>query len=120
MKYILMLFVGLSYGQIAEDKILHFVAGGMSGSSGYLIGDYYLDKPQLTGISLAFASGVLKETYDYTKGRKFDTKDLLATTLGGVVVVKIISLTKKSKNEKINDNLNRGMRKLERQRSRKR
>ena len=120
MKYILMLFVGISYGQIAEDKILHFVAGGMSGSSGYLIGDYYLDKPQLTGISLAFASGILKETYDYSRGGKFDNKDLLATTIGGVVVVKIISLTKKSKNEKINDNLIRGMsmRKLERQRKR--
>ena len=120
MKYILLLFVGLSYGQIAEDKILHFVAGSMSGSTGYLIGDYYLDKPQLTGIGLAFASGVFKETYDYTKGGEFDTKDLLATTIGGVVIVKIISLTKKSKNEKINDNLVRGMRKLERQRRRKR
>tara|TARA_R100001460_G_scaffold52762_1_gene91691 strand:- start:1820 stop:2182 length:363 start_codon:yes stop_codon:yes gene_type:complete len=120
MKYVLLLFVSLSYSQIAEDKVLHFVAGGMSGSTGYLIGDYYLDKPQLTGISLAIASGVLKETYDYSRGGKFDNKDLLATTIGGIVVVKIISLTKKSKNEKINDNLVRNMRKLERQRKRKR
>jgi len=120
MKYVLLLFVSLSYSQIAEDKVLHFVAGGMSGSTGYLIGDYYLDKPQLTGISLAIASGVLKETYDYSRGGKFDNKDLLATTIGGIVVVKIINLTKKSKNEKINDNLVRNMRKLERQRKRKR
>ena len=48
MKYLIWLWVGLSFGQIAEDKILHFAAGGMSGSTGYLIGDYYLDKPELT------------------------------------------------------------------------
>lgn len=120
MKYLIWLWVGLSFGQIAEDKILHFAAGGMSGSTGYLIGDYYLDKPELIGIGMAFASGVFKETYDYSRGGNFDTKDLLATTIGGAVVVKIIGLTKKSKNEKINDNLIRGMRKLERQRKRKR
>ena len=97
MKYLIWLWVGLSFGQIAEDKILHFVAGGMSGSTGYLIGDYYLDKPELIGIGLAFASGLCKETYDYSRGGNFDTKDLLATTIGGAVVVKIISLTKKSK-----------------------
>ena len=119
MKYILLLFVSLSYGQIAEDKILHFVAGGMSGSTGYLIGDYYLDKPKLTGISLAFASGVFKETYDYTRGGKFDTKDLLATTIGGILIVKIISLTKKSKNEKINNRIVRNYRKQQRKKSRK-
>ena len=112
------LWAGLSFGQIADDKILHFAAGGMSGSTGYLIGDYYLEKPELTGIGLAFASGIFKESYDYARGGKFDTKDLLATTIGGLVIVKIISITKKSKNEKINDNLVRSMRKLERQRKR--
>ena len=91
MKYLIWLWVGLSFGQIAEDKILHFAAGGMSGSTGYLIGDYYLDKPELTGVGLAFASGEFKETYDYSRGGNFDTKDLLATTIGGVVIVKIIS-----------------------------
>lgn len=120
MKYILLFFVSFSFGQIAEDKMLHFFAGNLSGTTGYLIGDYYLDKPQITGIGLAIASGVLKETYDYSRGGSFDEKDLLATAIGGVVIVKIIRLTKKSKNEKINDHLVRSMRKLERKRKRKR
>ena len=119
MRYILLLFVSLSYGQIAEDKILHFVAGGMSGSTGYLIGDYYLDKPKLTGISLAFASGVFKETYDYTRGGKFDTKDLLATTLGGVAIHFTIKLINKPKDEKINNRIVRNYRKQQRKKSRK-
>ena len=71
MKYILLFFVSFSFGQIAEDKMLHFFAGNLSGTTGYLIGDYYLDKPQITGIGLAIASGVLKETYDFLSQKYF-------------------------------------------------
>ena len=108
----------LTFGQIPEDKILHFVAGNVSGTTGYLIGDYYNYKPQTTGIALSVVAGFAKESYDYTRGGEFDEKDLFATALGGVFITYTIKLFNKNKNEKYTNNLVRSYRK-HRKRTRK-
>ncbi len=108
----------LSYGQIEKDKILHFVAGNISGGTGYVIGDYYNYKPTTTGISFSVVAGVFKESVDYARGGRFDEKDILATALGGVFITYTIKLIKKNKNEKINNNIVRSYRK-HRKRTRK-
>ena len=43
-----------------------------------------------------------KETYDYARYGQFDTKDLIATTLGGLIVNYIIKKTNERKNKKRN------------------
>ena len=45
-------------------------------------------------IAGTFDPGFAKETYDYIQYGKFDTRDLIATTLGGVVIKCIIKLKK--------------------------
>lgn len=79
---------------ITQDKYYHFAAGATSA--------YIADKEDLPQVTSAFAAGFAKETYDYIRNGKFDTKDLVATTLGGIVVKYVIKLIKKRKDVKIN------------------
>ena len=80
-------FVGCASSQtIGTDKYYHFAAGATSASVANEI-----NFPEVTS---AFVAGFAKETYDYIKYGKFDTRDLIATTLGGVVIKCIIKLKK--------------------------
>ena len=54
-----------------EDKQLHFMAGNVSGALGYMKSyDKHGDvkRAMITGVCLAFASGVMKEMYDASQG----------------------------------------------------
>lgn len=95
----------LSLAQIGQDKYYHFGAGVITEYTGNK-----LDFP----IGTAFMVGFGKESLDYLQYGKFDTKDLLATTLGGLAVTLIIKLD----NEK-NNNLIKSYRKHKRKQSRK-
>jgi hypothetical protein len=95
----------LSLAQIGQDKYYHFGAG--------VITEYTGNKLEFP-IGTAFMVGFGKESLDYIQYGKFDTKDLLATTLGGLAVTLIIKLD----NEK-NNNLIRSYRKHKRKQSRK-
>ena len=95
----------LSLAQIGQDKYYHFGAG--------VITEYTGDKLEFP-IGTAFKVGFGKESLDYIQYGKFDTKDLLATTLGGLAVTLIIKLD----NEK-NNNLIKSYRKHKRKQSRK-
>lgn len=95
----------LSLAQIGQDKYYHFGAG--------VITEYTGNKLEFP-IGTAFMVGFGKESLDYLQYGRFDTKDLLATTLGGLAVTLIIKLD----NEK-NNNLIKSYRKHKRKQSRK-
>ena len=99
MKIILVLFAAVTVGcassqDIGKDKYYHFAAGATTA--------VVANEMELPKVASAFAAGFAKETYDYIRYGGFDAKDLVATTLGGIVVNYIIKLTKKKKNVEIN------------------
>ncbi len=96
----------LSFAQIGQDKYYHFGAG--------VITEYTGNKLEFP-IGTAFLIGFGKESLDYIQYGKFDKKDLLATTIGGVVITLIIKL-----DEKHNNRIVSNYRKHKRKRTRKR
>ena len=100
----------LCFSQIQQDKYYHFGAGVISEYTGNK-----LDFP----IGSAFMIGFAKETYDYIDYGRFDSKDLIATTLGGLALSITIKLINKPKDEKINNRIIRNYRKHKRKRTRK-
>ena len=94
-----------------QDKYYHFGAGVMS----EYVGKNFIEIPIVNSFVIGFA----KETYDYIDYGKFDKKDLLATTLGGIALTITINLINKKKDEKINKRVFRSYRKHKRKQSRK-
>ena len=99
MKKILVLFAAVFVGcassqSIGVDKYYHFAAGATTSAAA--------NKLELPAVSSAFIAGFTKETYDYVLYGQFDTKDLIATTLGGLIVNYIIKKTNERKNKKRN------------------
>ena len=108
---ILVMILNFSNAQtIGKDKYYHFGAGVFTEYTGQ-----QLEFP----IGTSFLVGFGKESFDYIQYGKFDTKDLLATTIGGVALTLTMKLINKSKDEKINNNIVRSFRKHKRKRSRK-
>lgn len=99
------LLTSVCLGQIGQDKYYHFGAG--------VVTEYTGNKLEFP-LGSAFVVGFGKESLDYIQYGKFDTKDLLATTLGGVAITLIIKL-----NEKHNNSIIRKYRKHKRIQSRK-
>tara|TARA_R100001377_G_C3099828_1_gene78785 strand:+ start:87 stop:407 length:321 start_codon:yes stop_codon:yes gene_type:complete len=89
-KLAIMLFLTLNTvnAQVAQDKKKHYTAGVFTSAVAYTyIHTKTKNKNKALVYSLASAIliGALKEAFDATqKGNKFDTQDLLATTLGGI------------------------------------
>ena len=105
MKAILVLFAAVTVGcassqDIGKDKYYHFAAGATTAA--------VANEMELPKVASSFAAGFAKETYDYIQNGQFDAKDLVATTLGGIVVNYIIKLTKKKKNVEINKEVSKG------------
>ena len=93
--------VGCASAQdIGKDKYYHFTAGATTA--------VVANEMELPRVASSFAAGFAKETYDYIRNGHFDAKDLVATTLGGIVVNYIIKLTKKKKNVEINKEVSKG------------
>ena len=85
---ILLLTTTICFSQIAEDKQKHFVFGGLIG--GIANEQTFLftgnkKKSFWIGLGVSLLSGVLKETYDKSKGGKFDFADIGYTVAGGLV-----------------------------------
>jgi hypothetical protein len=74
-----------------EYRLHHFSAGYVTG----IVTQFYFKKPFVYPILISTGLGVLKETYDVTKGAKFSADDVLFTAIGGVVGSFITSNTKK-------------------------
>jgi len=104
-KIILVLFAAVTVGcassqDIGKDKYYHFAAGATTAA--------VANEMELPKVASSFAAGFAKETYDYIRNGQFDAKDLVATTLGGIVVNYIIKLLKKKKNVEINKKIPEG------------
>ena len=94
-------FLGCASSQeIGKDKYYHFAAGSTAA--------IVANEMELPKASSAFVAGFAKETYDYIRNGNFDAKDLVATTLGGIVVNYIIKLIKKKKHVEINEEVSKG------------
>ena len=79
----------ISYGQIAADKKLHFVAGAAVSAVTYVtVLEITKDTKKAFWYSLASSVvvGLAKELVDEKKYKGFDSKDLAATALGGLTV----------------------------------
>ena len=105
MKKILVLFVVVTVGcastqDIGKDKYYHFAAGATTAA--------VANEMELPKVASAFAAGFAKESYDYIRNGHFDAKDLVATTLGGIVMKYIIKLLKKKKHVEINEKIPEG------------
>jgi uncharacterized protein YfiM (DUF2279 family) len=101
---LLLLLPTLSFAQLLteKDKQMHFTAGVLTSAFTY---DYVYRKTNnkkkavVYSIASSIVVGSLKEFIDSRqKGNKFDTRDLLATTYGGISASFTINLfTKKKK-----------------------
>ena len=103
MKYKKLLFIlllsSVTYGQIAQDKKLHFMAGALVSTATY---DYVFTKTKskkkafIYSVASSIIAGLGKELLDQYNYGSFDNKDLLATALGGVSATITINIfTKK-------------------------
>jgi len=96
MKYLVLLALFLcSFSSSAQlltepDKQQHFMAGAFFGTFAYgIVLDNTEDKTQafIASIATAFIVGALKESLDSREdGNRFDKRDLLATTYGGLSI----------------------------------
>jgi len=105
---LLVVFSATVNAQIAEDKKKHYAAGVITSAVSYEF-IYKLTKnkkkARIGSIISTILVGSLKETLDSTQpGNRFDHKDLLATTLGGISVNITIKLFDKNKKRKKWDN----------------
>tara|TARA_R110001606_G_scaffold87470_1_gene197418 strand:+ start:54 stop:380 length:327 start_codon:yes stop_codon:yes gene_type:complete len=90
----------LSQTIFEPDKVTHYFAGSSVSMGTYLVLDGYeikQNKKIAISISVGILAGILKESHDKSKGGKFDTNDLLATTLGSITVIIPIKLGRRSK-----------------------
>ncbi len=74
------------FPNIPYDKALHFLAGFLIA----LIGGALTDP--ITGIGFAIGAGILKECYDHYTYGVFDVKDMVATWIGGLVGLGLVTL----------------------------
>jgi uncharacterized protein YfiM (DUF2279 family) len=88
----LFLIPTLSYSQLLtqKDKQMHFAAGALVSAGTYSL-VYTKTKSKKKALIYSVASsiliGTLKELYDSReKGNRFDTRDLLATSYGGLSI----------------------------------
>ena len=72
-------------GSLPVDKYIHFIVGILFGVLLYRLIPLELGWRILISLGGTALIGTAKETYDYLDYGLFDTKDLLATFIGGVV-----------------------------------
>ena len=87
--FTLILIPTLTFAQLLteSDKQKHFSAGVVLGGIAYgIVLEETEDKTAafIASIVTAFAAGYIKETFDSNNGIRFDNRDLLATTYGGL------------------------------------
>tara|TARA_B110000444_G_scaffold229056_1_gene235287 strand:- start:330 stop:677 length:348 start_codon:yes stop_codon:yes gene_type:complete len=87
-----------------KDKQLHFTAGLLLGGIGYQWSySKYKNKRRaiITGLSVSLLAGATKEIYDSRRGGPFDSRDMLATGMGGMFINLTIPLFQKKKKKKL-------------------
>lgn len=79
----------LCIGQIDKDKQLHFAAGVLiGGATNAIVYGKTKNKTKafIWGVAVSSVAAITKEVYDEYSYGGFDTMDLGATVLGGIVV----------------------------------
>ena len=100
----LLFLSAITYGQIAADKKLHFMAGaGVSAVTYVVVLKITKDTKKAFYYSLgaSILAGVAKELIDEKKYNGFDSKDLLATSLGGLTVSFSLNLFSEQQKKKL-------------------
>lgn len=101
---ILLLLVTQSYGQLEQDKALHFLGGSLYGLAGAGLASQ-ISKGNRTwtfvgSIGGSLLIGLAKEAIDKNQYDGWDNADLLATVLGGASVGVTIDILKQRKKRK--------------------
>jgi len=104
---ILLLLPTFSNAQLAEDKVLHFGAGVLTGAASAFVASELSDGNRFwtfTGaITGSLLAGTIKEAIDNKNNGDWDNGDLGATVLGGITAGITIDLfTGKRRNKKLN------------------
>jgi len=102
------LFILLSlhtmYGQLEQDKVLHFLGGNLYGLVGAGIASEISDGDRtwtfVGAVGGSLLIGLAKESIDQKQYGGWDNTDLLATVLGGATIGVTIDIFKKKKQRK--------------------
>ena len=92
--------VGQDFILQEKDKQMHFAAGMVASAAGYHWSyKRHNNKTRalLTGMLTSISVGILKELYDSKTGGTLESRDVLATTMGGAIVTVTIPLFQKKK-----------------------
>ena len=101
MKYITILFLLFSfsnfYSQNSADAVKHLgagiVIGGVGGYAAYKISNGQPGWTWAGAVGSSLAAGLAKETiYDRSKGASWETRDVVYTTIGGVVSALVLEV----------------------------
>ena len=101
---LLMLLSCISYGQLAHDKKLHIIAGaGVSAVTYAITLEITRDTKNAFWYSFGSAvlAGLIKEIIDESKYGGFDSRDLLASSIGGLTVSTTLNLFHKQQKKMI-------------------
>ena len=92
--------VGQNFILQEKDKQIHFAAGMVASTVGYHWSykrHGNKSRAQITGMLTSISVGILKELYDSKTGGTVESRDVLATMMGGAVVTVTIPLFQKKK-----------------------
>ena len=88
-KIVLILVTFISYGQIGKDKQLHLIAGASISAVTYItVMKITKDRKKafIYSLSASILAGIGKELFDEKKHNAFNSQDILASSVGGLVV----------------------------------
>ena len=93
-----------AYGQIEQDKVLHFLGGNLYGLVGAGVANEISDGDRtwtfIGAVGGSLLIGLAKESIDQKQYGGWSNEDLLATVLGGATVGVTINIFKKKKQRK--------------------
>lgn len=93
-----------AYGQIEQDKVLHFLGGNLYGLVGAGVANEISDGDRtwtfIGAVGGSLLIGLAKESIDQKQYGGWSNEDLLATVLGGATVGVTIDIFKKKKQRK--------------------
>lgn len=101
---VFLIVVGNSFGQIQQDKVLHFLGGNLFGLAGAGIASHISNEDRtwtfIGAVTGSLLVGIAKESIDESQYGGWDNTDLLTTVLGGVTVGATIDIFKQKKKRK--------------------
>lgn len=101
---LLIILANNSYGQIEQDKVLHYLGGNLYGLVGAGVANEISDGNRtwtfVGAVGGSLLIGVAKEAIDQNQYGGWSNEDLLATVLGGVTIGATIDIFKKKKQRK--------------------